>query len=84
MVQSISKPTRDEAQQLYELAKLGMDGGLTDGVRWLMSAMKKATDSSRSGRRRRTVSLIDGAGRPVRAGRFKVPTDVLERAEVIE
>jgi len=81
MAERLSRSTRDE---LYELASLGLEAGLSDGVRWIMAQMRRI-DSSPSGRRRkRTVQLVDDTGKPVRAGRFKVPDDVLERAEIVE
>jgi len=69
---------------LFELAGLGRERGLDGAVRWFMAAMKKAEDQARAGKRRkRTVALVDDTGKPVRAGRFKVPDDVLKRAEII-
>jgi len=81
MVERRSKRTQSE---LYELAALGIEHGLTEAVRWLMREMHRSDSSASGGRRKRTVQLVDDTGKPVRAGRFKVPEDVLKRAEVLE
>ncbi len=69
--------------ELYRLAAMGREAGLDDAVRWLMARMLEAEQAGKRRQRRRTVQLIDNTGRPVRAGRFKVPEDVLKRAQII-
>lgn len=80
MARRLSKQTRGE---LFDLAALGLQHGLTEAVRWIMAEMQRC-DSSASGKRKRTVSLVDDTGKPVRAGRFKVPQSVLDQAEIVE
>ena len=81
MASKLSRATSDE---LYRLAALGREAGLDLGVRWLMAQMLKVELAGKRRRRKRAVALVDDTGKPVRAGRFRVPEDVLARAESIE
>ena len=81
MAERLSKSIRDE---LYELASLGLEAGLSDGVRWIMAQMRRIDSSPSGGSRKRTVQLVDDTGKPVRAGRFKIPHELLREAEIIE
>jgi len=81
MGQRLSKQTKGE---LYDLAALGLQYGLTAAVKWIMREMQRIDNSSSGKRRKRTVALVDDTGKPVRAGRFKVPQSVLDRAEIVE
>lgn len=80
----MSKLSARTSEELYQLASLGRDRGLDLAVKWLMARMLEVELAGKRRQRRRTVTLVDGSGRPVRAGRFKIPADVLKRAEIIE
>lgn len=71
--------TKDE---LYRLAALGREAGLDLAVKWLMAAMLRAEQAGKRRQRKRTVQLVDSSGKPVRAGRFKIPVELLKRAKM--
>ena len=75
----MDRRTRDE---LYQLAKLGRDAGLHEGVRWLMARIAEHERATKRRRRKRRVTLLDGAGRPVRGATFYVDEERLRDAEV--
>lgn len=72
-------------RRLSELCgELRQRGGYDDIVRWIQAGIKKEIDAGRRRQSRRTVELLDSAGRPMRGGRFRIPADVLADAEILE
>ena len=71
-------------EQLYQLAALGRDHGLVEAVRWLMARIAEHERATRRRRRKRRVTLLDKAGRPVRGATFYVDESLLRAAVVPE